>query len=71
MNSWKEGRKMAAKEAEIRLSSPQFEKHYRAVQQAVPREDEKGKHRSDSPQPFINKLRKHQNSFPVFSLAQK
>lgn len=55
---------MAAEEAEIRLQSLQLEKHYKAVQQAVPQEDEKGKHRSDSPQSFINKLRKHQNSFP-------
>lgn len=56
--------KTAAEEAEIRLPSPQSEKHYKAVQKAVPQEDEKGKHSSDSPQPFINQLRKHQNSFP-------
>lgn len=54
---------MAAEEAETKLASPQFEKHYKAVQHAVPQEDEKGKRKSDSPQPFINKLRKHQNSF--------
>lgn len=34
------------------------------MQQAVPEEEEKGKHRSDSPQLFINKVRKHQNPFP-------